>query len=59
MRETPSTRLPALRQLLHARFPTTTHGRSPPLPTGLPALDEATGGLPRPALTELVAARPS
>jgi hypothetical protein len=59
MRETPSTRLPALRQLLHARFPAATHGRSPPLATGLPGLDELTGGLPRPALTELVAARPS
>lgn len=59
MPETPSNRLPALRQLLHARFPAATHGRSPPLATGLPGLDEVTGGLPRPALTELVAVRPS
>lgn len=59
MPENPSSRLPALRQLLYARFPTAVPGRATPLPSGLPALDEATGGLPRPALTEVVASAPS
>ena len=56
----PSSRsLPALRQLLRERFPTAIHSAAEPLRTGLPAIDEATGGLPRPALTEVVAAAPS
>jgi hypothetical protein len=51
--------LPALRQLLAQRFPTAT--RTPPatLPTGWPALDDATGGLPKGALTEVICAAPS
>ena len=55
----PSPALPALRQLLRERFPASPHGRTSPLVTGLPAIDEATGGLPRPALTELVCSAPS
>jgi hypothetical protein len=49
----------ALRQLLRERFPAVPHGRGAPLATGLPGLDELAGGLPRPALTELVCAAPS
>jgi len=55
----PSPVLPALRQLLRERFPASVHGRTSPLVTGLPAIDEAGGGLPRPALTELVCSAPS
>ena len=51
--------LPALRQLLHERFPRATPGAAEPLATGVPAIDEATGGLPRPALTEFTCAAPS
>jgi hypothetical protein len=51
--------LPALRQLLRERFPTATHGRADPLATGVPGIDEALGGLPRPALTEVVCSKPS
>lgn len=51
--------LPALRQLLLERFPRATHGRAAPLATGLPGIDDLTGGLPRPALTELVCSAPS
>lgn len=54
-----SSPLPALRQLLRERFPTATHGRSAPLATGLPGIDDLTAGLPRPALTELVCSAPS
>jgi hypothetical protein len=49
----------ALRQLLRERFPPAAHGRAEPLATGLPGIDEALGGLPRPALTELVCSAPS
>jgi hypothetical protein len=59
MPDASSSPLPALRQLLRERFPTATHGRAEPLRTGLPGIDEAMGGLPRPALTELVCAAPS
>lgn len=44
---------------MHARFPSATRGRSSALPTEIPSLDEATGGLPRPALTEVVCSAPS
>src|SRR4051812_38231027 len=54
-----SSPLPALRQLLRERFPATTHGRAEPLATGVPGIDDALGGLPRPALTELVCSTPS
>lgn len=59
MDENPTSRLPALRQLLRARFPTAMPGHAETWASGLPALDEATGGLPRPALTEVVASAPS
>jgi hypothetical protein len=49
----------ALRQLLRERFPTATHGRADPLATGVPGIDDVLGGLPRPALTELVCSAPS
>jgi hypothetical protein len=51
--------LPALRQLLRERFPSASHGRAAPLATGVPGIDEAAGGLPRPALTEIVCATAS
>lgn len=55
----PTSSLPALRQLLRERFPAVVHGRATPLPTGCPAIDDIAGGLPRPALTELVCSTPS
>lgn len=55
----PSPSLPALRQLLAERFPAVARAADDTLPTGLPALDAAAGGLPRPGLSELVCAAPS
>ncbi len=54
-----SSPLPALRRLLHERFPFAARGSSSALVTGIPLLDEQTGGLPRPALTEIVCSTPS
>ncbi len=51
--------LSALRQLLADRFPQATRPVARVLPTGLPAIDDAVGGLPRHALTELVCPAPS
>jgi hypothetical protein len=51
--------LPALRRLLHERFPFAARGSDTALATGIPALDEQVGGLPRPALTEIVCSAPS
>jgi hypothetical protein len=51
--------LPALRQLLAQRFPTTARTPSAVFATGWSALDDATGGLPKGALTEVVCAAPS
>lgn len=51
--------LPALRQLLRERFPASVHGSAEPLATGIAAIDDATGGLPRPALSEVVCSAPS
>lgn len=59
MSDVSSSPLPALRQLLRERFPTAAHGRAAPLATGLPGIDDALGGLPRPALTEVVCSAPS
>ena len=53
-------KLVALRELLARRFPqanTTARGRC--VPTGVPAIDDATGGLPVGAVTEVVCAAPS
>jgi hypothetical protein len=54
-------KLAALRHLLAERFPSalspTTHART--LMTGIPAIDDATGGLPLSAVTEIVCAAPS
>jgi hypothetical protein len=55
----PPASLPALRQLLAERFPAAARAGEACLPTGIPAIDSATGGLPRPGLTELVCATPS
>jgi len=51
--------LAQLRQLLAERFPTAPRPDTGVLPTGLPAVDEIAGGLPRRALTELVCGAPS
>ena len=52
-------KIASLRHLLAERFPaaTRTHGRA--WTTGLPGIDEAAGGLPLSAVTEIVAAAPS
>lgn len=55
----PAPSLAALRQLLSTRFPQATRSPTHCLPTGIASLDEATGGLPRHALTELVCSAPS
>src|SRR5688572_8871020 len=52
-------KLAALRQLLAERFPTVPRSTGGVLPTGIPAVDDATGGLPLSALTEVVCAAPS
>lgn len=49
----------SLRQLLSERFPQVTRSPTRVLPTGIPSLDDLTGGLPRHALTELVCVAPS
>ncbi len=50
----------ALRELLAQRFPQANPlGRSRCVPTGIPAIDEAVGGLPIGAVTEVVCAAPS
>jgi hypothetical protein len=45
--------------LLAQRFPAATRAADEALATGIPAIDAAAGGLPRPGLTELVCAAPS
>ena len=60
-------KLATLRHLLAERFPTVPGAAGPfdglraarILPTGIPALDEVTGGLPLGALTEIVCTAPS
>ncbi|MEO5961052.1 MAG: hypothetical protein ABIZ49_08685 [Opitutaceae bacterium] len=53
-------KLAQLRHLLAARFPTTPRAPGRTLHTGIPALDESTGGgLPLGAITEIVCAAPS
>lgn len=53
-------KLLALRELLAQRFPQATPpARSRCLATGVPGIDEATGGLPIGAITEIVCAAPS
>jgi hypothetical protein len=51
--------LTQLRQLLAQRFPTAARHDTGVLPTGVPAIDDAVGGLPRRGLTELVCTAPS
>ncbi len=48
-----------LRQDLAKRFPTASRTSGRVLPTHIPAIDEATGGLPLSALTEIVCGAPS
>jgi hypothetical protein len=52
-------KLAKLRHLLAERFPTVSRTAGRVLPTGIPALDNATGGLPLAAVTEIVCAAPS
>lgn len=55
----PSPSIPALRQLLLERFPPATRSFGTALATGIAAIDEVAGGLPRPGLTEVVCSAPS
>src|SRR5438477_9768558 len=52
-------KLAKLRHLLAERFPTPTRAPGRLLATGIRAIDEATGGLPLGAVTEVVASAPS
>ncbi|HYP17516.1 MAG TPA: hypothetical protein VEQ65_09920 [Opitutus sp.] len=52
-------KLAALRHLLAERFPTAPRRAGRVWPTRIPAVDEATGGLPLGAITEIVCAAPS
>ncbi len=52
-------KLADLRRLLAARFPATARSTGRTLATGIPALDQACGGLPLGAVTEIVCAAPS
>ncbi len=49
----------ALRQLLAERFPASVRASDDTLATGITPIDEISGGLPRPGLTELVCSAPS
>jgi hypothetical protein len=55
----PTATLSSLRQLLAERYPQAARTESRVLATGVPAIDEAGGGLPCGALTEIVCAAPS
>ncbi|MEY2878881.1 MAG: hypothetical protein RLZZ15_1261 [Verrucomicrobiota bacterium] len=55
----PPEKLAALRHLLAARFPTAPRAAARALRTGLPAIDDAAGGLPLGALTEFACTAPS
>ncbi len=44
---------------MRERFPGATRGSTSAFATGIPSLDESTGGLPRPALTEVACSAPS
>jgi hypothetical protein len=54
-----SEKLAELRHLLAERFPTVPRTTGRVLPTGIPAIDDATGGLPLSAITEVICAAPS
>lgn len=49
-----ATKLADLRQMLAARFPQAERSAGGVLPTGIPAVDDAAGGLPRHAISELI-----
>ncbi len=55
----PTATLSSLRQLLAERYPQAMRTEARALATGVPAVDEAAGGLPGGALTEVVCAAPS
>lgn len=55
----PVAKLSSLRQLLSERFPQAARNAARVLATGVPAIDDAVGGLPCGALTEIVCAAPS
>ena len=55
----PRETLSSLRQLLAERFPVGTTTSAVSLATGVPAIDEALGGLPAGAVSEIVCATPS
>ena len=55
----PPSSLSALRRLLDERFPTAARAAGVALATGVPAVDAAFGGLPRPGLTEIACTAPS
>jgi hypothetical protein len=52
-------KLAELRHLLAERFPTVPRTIGRVLPTGIAAIDDATGGLPLSAITEIICASPS
>ena len=52
-------KLAALRHLLAERYPTVPRTMGRVLPTGIPGIDDATGGLPLSAITEIICATPS
>jgi len=54
----PVATLSSLRQLLAERYPQAARAKSRVLCTGLPAIDDAVGGVPCGALTEIVCAAP-
>jgi hypothetical protein len=55
----PASNLPALRRLLSERFPQAVRAPAGALLTGIPRVDETSGGLPRHAVTEVVCSAPS
>lgn len=54
-----TSRLSSLRQLLAERYPQAMRGERRARATGVPAIDEAAGGVPGGAVTEVVCAAPS
>ena len=54
-----SEKLAALRHLLAKRFPTVPRTIGRVLPTGIPTIDDATGGFPLSAISEVICAAPS
>lgn len=55
----PPEKLAALRHLLAERFPTAPRTFGRVLSTGIPSIDDTTGGIPLSAITEIICAAPS